>query len=439
MIADRLPAVLLGLMLFGIVASACGSPHQPTADAPGPETPRNATCATAQAIRIGESFSNLRTPSALGVVQPCTLARASVGSAALWFRTSVPPRKTLGVHASNSGQPVTAVSSPRIRIYRGCAATDCSAISQTFEASSAARTDTYWTNGGDSTEDVLISINHDNPEETVALGLGIDQSTPPDNAVCSRAAESRGILREQLLTAHAELQPPCLGESPSFIAPSVFYTAVVGAGMSLAATALSPLSLVVRIIPECGSAMCLGSPLAGMPFTAVYANDGPTDRRVVIAVGQQYPREGARGEVYFQTQPRAVNTTCETAISAGRMGRFDAQSLGEAMAPAPWCRDGHDGNALYYRVHLEPGETLSASVVPHGFLISTPPRLRLASHCGSTVCLRSTNCGADGCTTDNLTYENSTATAQDLILSVDSGASSRSVFFELITNVTSSP
>ncbi|MDB4932779.1 MAG: bacillopeptidase [Myxococcaceae bacterium] len=399
------------------------------------------TSSCERALLLGESamLPAQDTAGLVGTAPPCA-AVSFVNGAPLWYRVRVPARQLLTVLAvSDPG-----VRPPAIRLYDSCAARSCRTGSNT---TTDGRTVTVRsTNASAADQELLIAVSSLAPGLPARFTLLTGLSPAPTNVTCASATPIRdsASLSAQDPSTGSDVQAPCPGQVGVPPVTALYYTAVVPPGQSLFATA-TPEGPVrsqahVRIIPACGSVVCLAaSTPSGTAATASWFNAGATEQPVVVSLGSAPTGTGDRFTMTFRIRPPATNSACAAATRVANGATLRAESLADARSPAPWCSTGNNGNALYYAVRVGPGEQLAvrANNATSTFPI---PTLRLSAGCASTACLAtSTNAGGPG-NAAQLSYVNTTAAAQELVLAVDPGGLGVAPFrFDLTVSVALPP
>jgi hypothetical protein len=312
-----------------------------------------------------------------------------------------------------------------VRLYDSCAALACRTGSNT---TSDGRTITLRsTNASAADQDVFIAVGSFAPGLPARFSLFTSLSPAPTNITCASATpvSDSASLPSQDPSSGVDPQPPCPGQVGVPTLPALYYTATVPPGQSLFATATAEgparSQPQVRIIPACGARVCLAaSSPTGPAATATWFNTSTVAQTVVVSLGAAPAGTGDRFTMAFRIRAPATNSACAAATRVANGAALSAENLGDARAPSPWCNTGNSANALYYAVRVAPGEQLAvrANGTSRGF---PSPSLRLSGGCASTACLASSlnGGGPDGAT--QLSYVNTSAAAQELIFSVDSG------------------
>jgi hypothetical protein len=395
-----------------------------------------------RALALGESsmLPAQDTTGLVGVAPPCAAVSFANG-APLWYRVRVPAGRVLSVTAVSD----PSLRPPVIRLYDSCAAVACRAGSST---ASDGRTVTLRSaNATAADQEVFVAVSSLGQGLPARFTLLTGLSPAPTNLTCARATPVRdgASLSSQDPSAGVDPQAPCPGQLGVPTVPAIYYTAVVPAGQSLFATA-TPEGAVrsqaqVRIIPACGSAVCLAaSTPSGGAATASWFNGGTTEQPVVVSLGSAPAGAGDRFTMTFRIRPPAMNAACATATRVADGTTLRAENLADARAPSPWCATPSGaGNALYYAVRVGPGEQLAVRASNAGGTFPVPT-LRLSNGCASAACLgTSTNVG--GPTSGaQLSYVNTSGAAQELVLSVDAGNAAVAAFrFDLTVSVALPP
>jgi hypothetical protein len=187
---------------------------------------------------------------------------------------------------------------------------------------------------------------------------------------------------------------------------------------------------VVRILPACGSTICLASADAtasGGEETAIYKNTGASAVPVIVAVGSYSTSSDGAFDLDTTIKPSATNITCAAALAVTSGSSHPAEDGDSAIAGLDAvCLPGAIGPVLFYKITIPTGKSLKADVNPIG---SWDPVIRLLSSCGASTCLASQDAGASG-TAESLTYANTSGAPLAVVIAVG-GYSSLTAAFDL--------
>ena len=385
-------------------------------------TSGNGRCAMATELAPG---ALLRGRLEGGVDVPMGCAGDPAPQPAVWYRTRVPAGRSVTVTLSGSPRLMRTLV---MRLSDGCGS---ACVASTFSSFDGVNLIARWTNNLGREVELVTSVAPANlsptPQEfTITAAL----SAPHGNRTCSAALPvmDGSVLPNQELALATELQPPCPGMLGSGNA-SLYYRAFVSPGETLFASATPSVTgrpaPVIRVIPACGTAVCLAASTAsGTTSAASFHNATTTAQFVFIAVGAQDLRTAVPVTLSVSIRPPAPNGVCAAPLRVMNGTVLRAESLADGRETPTACpQPGRDARALFYAVRVGAGEQLSvlAARVDGTF---TTPTVRLFDRCGATACLaQSTNTGTSG----RLSYVNTTGEAQELLFAVnlqDGGASS---------------
>jgi hypothetical protein len=234
----------------------------------------NGICSTPTALTDGVAVQGDTTIGSTGSV-PCLGSSPGL----LYYSMTVPAAKTLVV-----GLKPTLPSDMRVAILDSCSATSCLNTPDPGPVPTA----TY-TNSTGSPRPVIVAVS-----AGFSGGGGFSMTAslrdPPTNMACAAATPVTNgtTLTFQDATAGSDnLSSRCL---PSDTGGVLYYSATIGAGQTLKATATSSGKWLasLRVLASCGASTCLAS--SNMPImfpqnAVVYTNNGGSPLDVILAVG----------------------------------------------------------------------------------------------------------------------------------------------------------
>jgi hypothetical protein len=237
-------------------------------------------------------------------------------------------------------------------------------------------------------------------DEVAPFGVGGDyviraRAAPaPAQSSCGSALpvqDGTSLLGEELLLG-AEPAPPCGGGERR---PTLYYSVAVPAGQRLTALA-SPLMPgertwfpTLRLLGGCGQDVCLATDRDGQETylrQLRYVNDGPTERRVVLAVSSSNELNGRRFRLDVAIDEVSNNGTCSTArpLSDGLLLRNQDLSAGQ-LASDGACDSGA-GPSLFYSATLLPDQELRLMAIEKIGSGRVPLIIGLRESCGGAEC-----------------------------------------------------
>jgi hypothetical protein len=231
----------------------------------------NAACTSATPLTDGVPVTG-NTAGGSSVTLPCVNGSSGV----LYYSITIPAGMTLGVETQPSG--------PSLAILDSCSSSLCLGSFTGGPVASAT-----FTNSSTSPRPVIVAV---------AAGFGGGGAFtltaalrgPPTNTTCSAATPVTDgtTLTFQDGTAGVDnLSSRCI---PSDTSGVLYYSATIGAGQLLTATATGlgakPFPPSIRILASCSAATCLATSNPMFPASAVsYLNTGNSPTSIIIAVG----------------------------------------------------------------------------------------------------------------------------------------------------------
>jgi hypothetical protein len=378
--------------------------------------PAEASCAGA--IEVGEA-SPSPVASTAGAVSLAPLCADNVASGpALWYRVRVPAGRILVARAVRMG----GASDPVLRLYSACGA---ACLVPAVRDNSAVPTGIRWVNPGAAEATVLLAVAMPTGA-AMSFRAEVTLRAPAANAVCvnARAVTDGDRLAGENLDDAGEAPPACAGLGAA--TAGLWYRATVPAGRTLVVTARRPVVPVggatwtptLRVLAGCGAAtQCQAISTAGTDASTAYAlwrNPGAADAEVRVALGSSLATSSGPVDLRFDLAPAPTPLTCAAAELLGAHEQRAAQLVGEGDAAREACpvAGTGSGGALYYRVTVPPGATLTASALRTGGA-SWNPVLNLSPSCGAPTCLAGSTAEAGGAV---LRWRNPDAEARDAVL-----------------------
>lgn len=386
----------------------------------------NGACMGATALTPGTPV--LAQDLALGREVPTACAGDTTAPlAARWYRVNVPAGQYVDVRATLD--PTTGTrGNVALRVMTGCMGMCLTSNATTLDG----RTTTVrWSNTSMAAREVFVALSPISTALLPVVDVSATLGTPPSNLTCARATPVMNgtTLRAQDAASATERQNPCPG-MPGAAHPVLFYSATVPAGQTLVVTATPNVTgrgaPNIRVIPDCSSPFCYAaSTTAGTSSSAVFANTTMGDQRVIITVGYTTASQTVPFDLGVSIRPPATNSVCARATRVMNGTNLVGENLSDARELPRACPvPGRDGPVLYYAVRVGAGEQLivTAQRVDGTF---TQPLLRLTDGCTSGVCVASSaNMAVMTSGTARLSYVNSTASAQELIVTLGNGDAS---------------
>jgi hypothetical protein len=201
-------------------------------------------------------------------------------------------------------------------------------------------------------------------------------------------------LPTEELDLGTELAPACSGGERR---PALYYAATIPSGQRLSARALAtagdrPWFPALQLLSACGQAMCLATDRSspdGQQRQLRYVNNGPTDQRVVLAVGASTAVSGGTFRLDVGVGEMHDNGTCAAArpLSDGLVLRNQDLSEGQVSSDVS-CKPG-GGSSLFYSATLLPGQGLRINLVSAIGPARAPLFMVLRQGCDSGICLNS--------------------------------------------------
>ncbi len=388
----------------------------------------NAICSTATVVTDGTVIRGENSADARDTVTGCF----SPPFSALYYRATIPAGNRLTAVATSTGMSFGTA----VQIVSDCMSTTC--LNPPTRPGPGS-TITGYVNAGATPQTVIIQVGPIGPPGVMATwDLSITIRPPPANANCTTPTPVMDgtILRGENPDDARTATISC-GGFPSF--PALFYSATVPAGQRLIATA-SPTpggsAPNLQIVASCGATSCLAGPGRSGPggTTISYANSGATAQTVIIEAGVLSGGPPSTPyDLSIAIRPPALNAACATPLALTSGTPAIAQDIGEATSVVAACLPMFSGPSLFYSISIPAGQTLTA--VARLTAPTTPwtPVLRLLSACGAATCLASSSSGGA------LSYTNSTASAQTVIIAVGSDFPGAGGLFDLTAIAATAP
>ncbi len=391
----------------------------------------NSTCATAATLTPGTAaMGDVLTGGA-----PSMACLMGANGPQLWYSLTIPA----GQRATLTAVPMGAMAwTPALRVVGACGATSCISGTQSPGAGTAAGATVD--NRGAAPLMVFVSVSSTTPASGGPVTLSASLSAVPPlvaNADCTMArvvTPPAMITGENAAAGTNRLNATCLGGAQGTV---LYYRVDVPARSTLVATATPQTDWdpAVRLLAACGAATCVASSNASgsfRPERLVYGNTSGATQTVIIAVGGVDPIVSGLFDLQVQILPPPTNTTCPTATDVidGTTLRSQNSAAGTENATAA-CLATATGAVLYYRAMIPAGQTLQARVTPAPTMDAV---IRLESACGVTSCLGTANGGAVGAA-ETLTYTNSSAATQTVILAIGGATNATNGIFDLAVTI----
>lgn len=347
--------------------------------------------------------------------------------AARWYRVNVPAGQYVDVTAALDPSTGTR-GNVALRVMTACMGMCLTSNATTLDG----RTTTVrWANTGTTAREVFVALSPISTALLPVVDVSATLGTPPSNLTCARATPVMNgtMLRAQDAASATERQNPCPG-MPGTAHPVLFYGATVPAGQTLVVTATPNVTgrgaPNIRVIPDCSSPFCYAaSTTAGTSSSAVFANSTMGDQRVIITVGYTSTAQTVPFDLAVSIRPPATNSVCARATRVMNGTNLVGENLSDARELPRACSvPGRDGPVLYYAVRVGAGEQLIVTAQRVDGT-STQPILRLTDGCTSGLCVGSSaNMAVMTAGSARLSYVNTTASAQELILTLGNGDAS---------------
>lgn len=386
----------------------------------------NASCAGTTPLEPGVTLFGQRVVRGEQVPhgQDC-VPSSSLPSKALWYRVRVPARQTLTVRVRATGRPWGRL---HVQMFRGCGGgiLSCGGVSSGGDMT-ARWSDTFGDLGDDGGGEVIVSVGGDYYYYPASFDIVAELSPTAPNASCETATVLRdGVpARAQYLSGAFSVKPVCPGAAAN---PPLYYAFDVPAGQRATAAVHGEHSVSLQMISACAEPRCLGvaPPIAALP---AWHNTSASTQRVYFVVSEW----AGRGSTFDVVARLHGDMTCAGAPRVGT-GILQDERLSLADGAGPSCLPtGTAGRPTrYYVAHVGAGEQLVAEVRPL-VAYAWSPTLRLVDGCMAPRCLASSDSGTPGADTTRLTWTN-TGAARDVVILVssrdDSGES-----FDLATSI----
>jgi hypothetical protein len=292
----------------------------------------NGSCSMATPLTDGVAVNGDTTLGSTGAI-PCINPATGV----LYYSITVSAGKTLGVEARPTGQ-----WDAHVAILDSCGAGACLAFSDFGPTPTAT-----FTNGSGSPRSVIVAVASGFSGGSFSVTAAL--RSPPANVSCAAAASvANGTsLTCQDASAGADnLSSRC---NPSDSGGVLYYSATIGAGQQLAATATATTGNwlpAIRLLSSCGATTCLASssPMMSMVkgmTSLAYLNSGNSPIDVILAVG---PSGMSPGSGYFQLdvsiltpyKMTTIATACDDMTSATPVPAISGPFTTSMPAPLPF-------------------------------------------------------------------------------------------------------
>lgn len=331
---------------------------------------------------------------------------------ARWFRATVPARSAMQVYAGNVTEDPTAGPS-WVRFVDRCGASGCLDV-----GASQAR----WANTEDVPREVLIAVGAQRAGARGSFRVNANVLPVAPNSRCDRATA-------------VSVEAPALRESSSqslatgrWCAPGErrlvrYYTVTVPAGQVLHAYATNPTSTFSYSMPElslrdgCEAEGCLARGATPGPRGTHlwWWNTARSDRPMTLVAGWPSPY-GNLYDLRVAFEGPAENGRCATAEALPRESFTPVDLTAAEGIPSP-CAPTSYAPARWYRVRVDAGRTLSASLTALQLTPQPTASLELVGACDATACLAA----APASRTPSLIWTNEGADARDVWLAARSG------------------
>ncbi|MDP3279177.1 MAG: hypothetical protein Q8Q09_28560 [Deltaproteobacteria bacterium] len=247
--------------------------------------PGNATCASARTLAPGETVTMQDTSTAIERRTTGCVTTTS-GAPLLYYSVNVPAGRSAVLRATPMG-----MFTATLRVFQTCTPTSCVAYRNSATAGQPEILAFRNTGAADATYTVAVGGSAVNETGTFSLGFELLPAIP-SNVDCASArplVSGTPLLSQN--QAAATLSPMGLSCEPLSTGNVLFYSLSVPAGQvaTVVATPLgSSYNGVLRVVPACGSAMCLASSnngFSGSPDTLSLRNSTASDATYVLLLG----------------------------------------------------------------------------------------------------------------------------------------------------------
>lgn len=261
--------------------------------------PAHVACAAAAPLVDGTPRAGEDLAFAVDTLPACA-ARAKPGIRPMFFRATVPARRTLSVSVRGEGH---------VAILPACGTTTCLAWSDP----ASGRATTSWANEGDATREVIVAVGHraDSVPGTVDVAATTSEPAPHGRCATPRRLAASEWLRDELVGADGDATRACTTEMPD--GPGRYYALRVGPGEELSATATAlpggAPTVSLRVVDGCAASGCLASDAHGAPSAWVrFRNEGTSPRELLLEASAPAGRV-ARFDLRLRVAPPGYTVT----------------------------------------------------------------------------------------------------------------------------------
>lgn len=308
--------------------------------------PTNLTCDRATDVADGTVAMAQDVSAASILAPPCPGMTGVPALPVLFYRATVPVGQTLFVNASPSGG-MAARATPILRVVPDCTLTTCLAASTPVAAGMGS---VAWTNPSMMPQRVIVTFGANPTAGAVPTDLTFRIRPPAANAACTapiRVMDGTSLPGENLTEAR-ELVRAC--STAGTEGPVLYYTARVGAGQQLIATAARvdgpSFQPIIRLTDACASLTCLGASTfvsgpTGPTARVVYTNDGPARDVLILLSSNNSLMSAGRATLNVQiaTPPYAISripTACDDMTTATVVSEAVGDDTGSPSFPLPF-------------------------------------------------------------------------------------------------------
>jgi hypothetical protein len=144
---------------------------------------------------------------------------------------------------------------------------------------------------------------------------------------------------------------------------------------------------VVRVLAGCDATACQLDELGtfGASSTHVFANDGPTDRRVVVAIGATTVGTAGTYDLALSVTPSLTGEVCTQPVIVTPGAALLAQRLEDGRLSPSVCRVS-GGPVRYYALTVNGRQAFTLRVTPAAMPLAWTPQVRVTEGCTATTC-----------------------------------------------------
>ncbi|MBL8605278.1 MAG: hypothetical protein JNK72_25330 [Myxococcales bacterium] len=347
---------------------------------------RNATCARAQAVNDGSSFSALSFADASDVLTACAGSPVTSTGATLYYRATVPPGQLLTATSSPSQ---TLANSPFLRVIQACGANTCLAHSG---ATSTSGNTVRYRNDTTAPREVIVAASNYPATNTVPFSMSFTLRAPPANASCAgaTAVTADTPARGQNTVDASDTPMACAGVAAA--GPALYHRVSIPAGQMMVATATrtnGTSNLVMRAYTGCNTACAATTQTSTAAMQVLrYPNPSANPQEVILAVSSATGGQSLTYDLavtFRATAPNALCANAERVMGDSALSNVSTEAATDTLA-ACLSATVASGPVRYYAVDVPANTALSATLTPRTIPTASSGTVRIYPACGAMTC-----------------------------------------------------